>query len=130
MHVGDSNSLNALLLKFFCNSPNAFFIQRNLHLPYDINPFIDGEAELTRDQWLRLLNEHVVLVEPTFIGNLQRIAKAFRRNQCGLRTFTLDNRIGCECRAMNDLCQITKTDTCIAQNNLGPFDQSTLWCIR
>ena len=87
-------------------------------------------AEFARYEWLRFLNEHVILVKPTFISNLQCIAKAFRRDQCGLCTLAFDYRVGGQGGAMNNLSQIAKTNTGIAQNNLGPFDECTLGCIR
>src|SRR5262245_35873630 len=59
-------------------------------------------AQAPRNQWLGLFQENVVLFEAMLVADLDRVAEAFRGDQCRHGALALDQRVRGERSAVHD----------------------------
>jgi len=81
---------------------NAFFVERLKHIAGRRDSFKNGEAKFPRDQRLLLHQRQIHRIEATFVSDLQDVAKAMSRNQCGSCATALENGIGSKSSAVDE----------------------------
>ena len=85
-------------------------LQRDQHIALRIHPLAQRIAELARQQRLGQGQVQVVLLEPALGAHLDDVAKALGGDQRCLRPAPLDQRIGRQRRAMDDLLHVAQPD--------------------
>ena len=81
-------------------------VQCNQHSAGGIHAFGHRETALAGQQRFGQLKVQVVLLKPAFGAHFDDIAKAVGGNQGRLGTTPFDQRIGGQCRAVNDLAHV------------------------
>ena len=111
MHEANRRRLIASLLDHAHKPRDLGILQRLQNRPVRRHPLGGHMTMLARHQGLRQDQVQVVLLEPVLRAHLDYVAKAFRRDEGGLRPPPLDQRIGDQRGAVNDLPDFGKGNT-------------------
>ena len=71
-----------------------------------VDALVDLEAQMARDEWLGHFQEQVVQVVAMFAGDLIGVPKAPGGEQGGTRAFALDDRVGDQGGAVDDVLDV------------------------
>ena len=77
-------------------------VQRHQHPAADVDPFRHHEPALARHECGGLLDHDVVLVVAALVADVEHVAKALGGHERGERAFSLDDRVGRQCRAVDE----------------------------
>ena len=97
----------------------AFGVRRSkrpLHPAGGVEPFVDGDPQVTRHEHRRLLPGHVVEPWHAQRADLQDVAEALGRDQAGPGPLTLENGIRGYGRAVTDLRDLGRSEPAGPQN--------------
>lgn len=101
-------------------------VERAQHSAPGIHPLPQGEAGIARDQRFGQDEIEVILLEAAFGPHLDDVAEAFRGDESRSRPAPLDQRIGGQCRAMDDPGEGRRRKARLAADTLHPLEDRVL----
>ncbi len=122
----DRDGLDAAFCEAVGQRSNAVLVERHQHPAARVHPLAHREAQAARHERRRQVDIDVVLLEPVLVADLDRIAEALGRQQCGLGAFALDDRVGRESRPVNDDRQFGGCERRFPQHDADRFEDGAL----
>ena len=107
MQQAYGNAFDFCFFQGFDETFNRVLVKRRQNVTPAIDPLGYGPAPASWNEWRVAVGVKVVLVETVLIADLQRIAMTLSGNQRGIGASALNQRVGSECGAMSDKCDVT-----------------------
>ena len=127
---GDRDALDVQRAQFGRERTHRRFVERQAHGAVRVDALGDGEAQGARRQRLRLVDAEIVLVVAALGADIEHVAKAFGRDQRGLRAAAFDDGVGRERRAVNEDVDVADMGTRVGQNETHPVQHRLLRPLR
>ena len=106
MQTGDGDGFDAFSLEIGQRPPNILFTDVFQDVPVAVDPLFDAAPQVTRAQRRRIPQEEIVNRVALLAAHLQDVAESGRGQQADQRAFTLDNCVGDQCRAMEEVAKL------------------------
>ena len=94
------------------------------HLAARIQPLLDLEAEIARHERPRLLEMDIVEARPDLAADLQHVAESFGRDERGARRLALDQGVGGDGGAVDQVGNGVRRDIAIGQDALDRVEEA------
>ena len=107
----DGNAFDAFALQHRHQRAHGGNIKRQQHVSFVVEPFGDGQAQMTRNQRLGQHDIEVVLVVAALVAHRDHVAKALSGQQRRAGALALDNGVRGECGAVDDDADVGGGDT-------------------
>ncbi len=105
-------------------------VERRHHAALRIHPLLDAPTPAPRHQRRRQVDIDVILLEAVLVADLDGVAEAVGGNEGGARTLALDQRIGRQCRAVNDDADIAGRQSRGLEDDGDRLHDTALGCAR
>ena len=105
---------------------DLFAVHRDQSLAARIDAFAQRVAKLTRQKRFRQRQIEVILLEARFRPHLDDVAKTFGRDERGLGSAPLDQRVGRQGGAVNDLVNRGRRNASLGADQPHPLDDGVL----
>ena len=122
----DCDTLKTRFCDFINNGLHLCSIDINQDVAIGIHTSRHREAHLTRQQRLWQVQVEVILLKPRLGPHLDNIAKPFRGDQGRLRTTPLNQRVGRQGGAVDDLVNFAWSDTRLGADLMHPINDRIL----
>ncbi len=126
----DRDDLDALGDQAVGQRGQRCLVERHKDPAAGVDALAHRKTQPARHQGRRQVDIYIVLLEPVFVPDLDRVAKALGRQQRGLGPLALDDRISSERRTVNDDRQIGRSERRLAQYRVKPLEHRALGSVR
>ena len=116
MQKTDCSGLDARLVQRHNQAVDRRLIERCVHFTVGQNPLGDRETPMAWDDQIRLVQIDIVLAVPALISNLEDISEAFGSDRRNASAPAFDQRIGSECRTVDETRNICNGPFCPSQH--------------
>ena len=108
--IANGDCLDPFLPEIVDSGLDVILIQRNDDFTVVCHTLLDFSPEITRNERLRLLKNHVEQIRSVSSRKFQNVSKPLSCNQAGLRALALSKRVDDRCRTVEKLSDRLKID--------------------